>query len=487
MIDCTLAELARALADGHIRSTDITLRCLERIAQLNANLGAFLYIDHEGALIQATASDARRKAGTPLGPLDGIPIAVKDLLLTEGLPTTAGSKILASFIAPYDGTVVRHLKNAGAVLLGKLNMDEFAMGSTNENSAFMPAKNPWNTDHSPGGSSGGSAVAVASGMAFASIGTDTGGSIRQPAAWTGTVGLKPTYGRVSRYGVIAFASSLDQVGPMAKTVTDCAMMLQVIAGHDAKDATSSAEAVPDYCAQLEAGVHGMRLGVPREYLSAQAGLAPEVHAAIDAALRTYEQLGATLVDISLPHTAHGIATYYVLANAEASSNLARYDGVRYGMRQDPDHGLAAMYTATRGAGFGPEVKRRIMLGTYALSAGYYDAYYLKAQHVRTLVRDDFAKAFAHVDAIIAPTAPTTASRLGVYQHDPVAMYLADVFTVGANLAGIPGISLPCGMDSQRLPIGVQLLGPAWSEAKLLQIARAYERATSWHTERAVPS
>lgn len=479
----TIAQLQHALATQQLNSVTATQTCLDRIAQTK-NLGAYLHVDSEGAMKQARAADQRRQNKQTLGPLDGVPIALKDIFLTEGLPTTCASKILQGFVAPYDGTAVARLKQAGCVLLGKLNMDEFAMGSSNEHSAFAPARNPWDPERVPGGSSGGSATAVAAGSAFATLGTDTGGSIRQPAALTGIVGLKPTYGRISRYGVIAFASSLDQVGPMTKDVTDCALMMQAIAGHDPKDATSSQRSVPNFSETLEDGVAEIRLGIPKEYFID--GIDAEIRAAVDAAVAAYQKLGAKIVEVSLPHTSYGIAAYYLLATAEASSNLARYDGVRYGLRKGSDQGLLDMYLATRGAGFGKEVKRRIMLGTYALSAGYYDAYYLKAQKVRTLIRQDFGRAFEQVDAILTPTSPTTAFKLGENVADPIKMYLADVFTVSCNLAGLPGISLPCGFSKNKLPIGLQVLGPPFSEDRLLRIARAYEREHDWHKQRAMP-
>ncbi|HSI03531.1 MAG TPA: Asp-tRNA(Asn)/Glu-tRNA(Gln) amidotransferase subunit GatA, partial [Myxococcota bacterium] len=413
----------------------------------------------------------------------GVPIALKDIFLTEGLPTTCGSRILEGFNAPYDGTAVKKLKDAGTILIGKLNMDEFAMGSSNEHSGYLPAKNPWDPTRVPGGSSGGSAVAVAAGSAYMTLGTDTGGSIRQPAALTGIVGLKPTYGRVSRYGVIAFASSLDQVGPMTKDVTDCATMLQTIAGHDPRDSTSSVEKVPSYTQALEQGVQGLKIGVPKEYFID--GMDPEVRASVDAALESYKKLGATLVDVSLPHTDYGIAVYYLVATAEASSNLARFDGVRYGKRVDPGKGLLEMYLETRGKGFGPEVKRRIMLGTYALSAGYYDAYYVKAQKVRTLVAQDFKQAFAKCDVIVTPTSPTPAFKLGENTSDPIKMYLADVFTVAVNLAGLPGLSLPSGFSKSGLPIGMQVLGRPFDEATILRTARAFEREHDFSSRRAI--
>jgi len=445
---------------------------------------AYLHVDPKGALTAAKEADLRRAAGEPRGPLDGVPVALKDNMLVAGLPTTCASHMLEGFIAPYDATVVRKLKAAGAVLLGKLNMDEFAMGSSSEHSHFGPVQNPWDPARVPGGSSGGSAAAVAAGSAFAALGTDTGGSIRQPAAFCGVVGCKPTYSRVSRYGVVAFASSLDQVGPLSKDVTDCALMLEVIAGHDEKDSTSAAAPVPSYSAALKGGVRGLRLGLPQEYFIE--GIDPEVRAAIDAAVATWRGLGAEVVAVSLPTTDYAIACYYLLCTAEASSNLARFDGVRYGRRAAGDLGLREMYGATRAAGFGQEVKRRIMLGTYVLSAGYYDAYYKKAQAVRTLVQRDFAAAFATCDALVTPTTPTTAFALGERLADPMTMYLADVFTVGANIAGLPGLSLPCGQGSTGLPIGVQILGPHFAEATLLRIGRALELACGEDRVRRLP-
>ena len=474
LTDFSMLELARRLAAGEASSVEAVQACLQRIARLDSKVKAFLLVDAEGALAQAEASDARRRAGRPTGLLDGVPVGLKDLFCTEGLATTAGSRILEGFIPPFDATVVQLLKAAGLPILGKLNMDEFAMGSSTENSAFFPSRNPWDTTRSPGGSSGGSAAAVSARLAFGALGTDTGGSIRQPAALTGTVGLKPTYGRVSRYGVVAFASSLDQVGPLTRTVADAAALLGVLAVHDARDSTSFKEAAEDYLARLDAGVRGLRLGMPREYFEVL-GLDAEVRAAVEAAARAYEKLGATLVPISLPHTSYALATYYLLAPAEASSNLARYDGVRYGLRVE-GKGLREMYAQTRGRGFGPEVKRRIMLGTYALSAGYYDAYYLKAQKVRTLIRGDFASAWNQVDAILSPTAPTTAFKLGEKVNDPLAMYANDIFTLPCNLAGLPGLSLPCGFSRAGLPIGLQILGKPFDEATVLRVGRAFEEA-----------
>jgi len=473
LTDLTLLELAAKLASGETTSVEATRACLARIAQVDGKVKAFLRLDEHGALAAAEASDARRKSGNPLGPLDGVPVAVKDIFLTEGVETTCASRVLQGFVPPYDATPVRLLKEAGTPILGKLNQDEFAMGSSNESSAYGPCHNPWDVTRTPGGSSGGSAAALAAREVFGTLGTDTGGSIRQPAALTNTVGLKPTYGRVSRYGVIAYASSLDAPGPMARTVGDVAALLQVLARHDPRDSTSAPADVPDYLADLEHGVAGLKLGVPREYFVE--GMDPEVEASVREALKAYERLGATLVDVSLPHTKYALATYYLLAPAEASSNLARYDGVRYGLRARDAKGLKDMYGLTRDQGFGPEVKRRIMLGTYALSAGYYDAYYLKAQKVRTLIRDDFAKAFTQVDALVTPTSPVPAFKLGEKVNDPLSMYLMDVCTLPCNLAGLPGLSLPCGFTKTGLPIGLQLMGRPFDEAKLLRIARAFER------------
>ncbi len=483
LYEISIEAASKALSAGDVSSTELTQACLDRIEQ-TSELGAYLHVDKAGALKQADASDQRRAASDVYGALDGVPIALKDNFLTLDLPTTCGSRILENFIAPYDGTASQKLKAQGAVLLGKLNMDEFAMGSSNEHSAYGNAYNPWDTDCVPGGSSGGAAVAVAAGSCLAALGTDTGGSIRQPAAMTGIVGLKPTYGRVSRYGVIAFASSLDQVGPMTKDVRDSALLLQVIAGHDPLDSTSANRDVPHFGESLEKGVRGLKLGVPKEYFID--GIDAEVRGAVEDAINLYKALGAQICEVSLPHTDHGIATYYLIATAEASSNLARFDGVRYGLRiEESGDDLAKMYAKTRAGGFGPEVKRRIMLGTYALSSGYYDAYYLKAQKVRTLVREDFLTAFDKVDAILTPTSPHAAAQVGSKTSDPLAMYLSDVFTVNANLAGLPGLSLPCGFTTKGLPIGLQILGRPWDEEKVLQIARAYERENDWSLRRAV--
>jgi len=410
-----------------------------------------------------------------------VPIALKDVILTQGIRSTAGSKILEQFIPPYDATVTRLLKEAGAVILGKVNCDEFAMGSSNENSAFTPSRNPWNTDRVPGGSSGGSATAVAADQALAALGTDTGGSIRLPASFCGIVGLKPTYGRVSRFGVVAYASSLDQVGPCTKDIHDCALLLNVIAGHDARESTSVDTPTPDYTAGLDRGAGGLRIGIPQEYFVD--GMQPEVEAAVRQAITQLEAQGAQVVPVSLAHTEYAVAAYYIIATAEASSNLARYDGVRYGYRAPQVDDLKEMYHATRAHGFGSEVKRRIMLGTYVLSAGYYDAYYLKAQKVRTLIRQDFLSAFETCDLIATPVAPTTAFRLGEKTADPLTMYLTDIFTIAVNLAGLPALSVPCGFDQSGLPIGLQLIGRPFDEATLLQAGYAYEQAHDWYTRK----
>jgi len=450
---------------------------LDRIAATEPRIASFLTITADTALAQAAAADARRARGES-GPLLGVPVGIKDMILTEGIRTTAASKILGNFVAPYDATVTRKLRDAGAVCVGKLNCDEFAMGSSTENSAFQVTRNPWDTDRVPGGSSGGSAAAVAARQCLGTLGTDTGGSIRQPAACCGVVGIKPTYGRVSRYGVIAYASSLDQVGPLAQTVTGCAHLLGAIAGRDPHDSTSVNRPVPDYAAALGRGVEGLRIGIPREYFVD--GMQPEVETAVRGAVRVLEQQGARVAEVSLPHTTYAIPAYYLIATAEASSNLARYDGIKYGLRAADADGLLAMYQRTRAAGFGAEVKRRIMLGTYALSAGYYDAYYVKALQVRTLIRRDFEAVFADHDVLVTPTAPTTAFRIGEKTTDPLQMYLSDIFTISVNLAGLPALSLPCGFDAAALPIGVQIIGRPFEEDTVLAAAHAYEQATEWH-------
>ena len=477
----SVAEAAARLHQGELTAEELTLAALARIAATEPALHSFVTLTEDAALAAARAADAQLRAGTAPSPLTGIPIAVKDVIATAGIPTTAGSKILAGFVPAYDATVAARLKAAGAVIVGKANCDEFAMGSSNENSAYGPARNPWDLGRVPGGSSGGSATAVAAGQAHASLGTDTGGSIRLPAAFCGVVGMKPTYGRVSRYGVIAYASSLDQVGPLARDVTDCALLLQAIAGHDRRDSTSVDRAVPDYAAALATGARGLRVGIPREYFVE--GMQAEVEQAVRAAVETVRGLGAAVCDVTLPHTAYAVGAYYIVATAEASSNLARYDGIRYGRRVNEDGGLIDMYRRTRAAGFGAEVKRRIMLGTYTLSAGYYDAYYLKAQKVRTLIRRDFERVFAEADVIVTPVSPTTAFRLGEKTADPLEMYLSDIFTISVNLAGLPAISLPCGFDRAGMPIGLQIIGPPFGEEAVLRAARAYEEATEWHRRR----
>jgi aspartyl-tRNA(Asn)/glutamyl-tRNA(Gln) amidotransferase subunit A len=473
-------ELTEAYRRGDTTPTEVVEGYLARIERHDGDLGAYLTVMREQALAAAAAADRRWRAGTALGPLDGAPIALKDVLCTRGVRTTCGSRILETFAPPYDAAVVERLTAAGAVPLGKTNLDEFAMGSSTEHSAFRPTRNPWDPTRVPGGSSGGSAAAVAGGLAAAALGTDTGGSVRQPAAFCGLVGLKPTYGRVSRYGLIAFASSLDQVGPLTLDVRDAASLLQAIAGHDPRDATSVPEPPPDYRAVLGGGVAGFRLGVPDEYFGE--GLEPEVEHAVREAIEILRGLGATVERVSLPTTRHGLATYYVIAPAEASSNLARYDGVKYGLRAPGGKDLVEMSSRTRAVGFGAEVKRRIMLGTYALSAGYYDAYYGQAQKVRTLVRREFDAAFGRVDLLVAPTTPSVAFVHGAKQ-DPLAMYLNDVFTIPASMTGLPAVSVPCGFTAAGLPIGLQLIGRALDEARLLRAAHAYEQATSWHTRR----
>jgi len=474
----TAIGIRNAILNKETTATEACEGALARITSMDADgpaLHAFQLVLADRARARAAALD---KLATPAGPLHGVPVALKDNIVVRGTVTTAGSRILEEFVSPYDASVVEKLEAAGAVIVGKTTCDEFAMGSSTENSAFGPAKNPADLSRTPGGSSGGSAVAVAAGMAPIALGSDTGGSIRQPAALTGVVGLKPTYGRVSRYGLIAFASSLDQIGPFSTTVADAALTLEVIAGRDARDATSADRAVPSWTKSLDGSVNGVRIGVPSRLL--EDGVDPEVRSAFDAATARLASEGAGLVDIELPHSRHAIPVYYLIATAEASSNLARFDGVRYGLRV-PGQSLAAMYDATRARGFGAEVKRRIMLGTYALSAGYYDAYYLKAQQVRTLIRRDFDEAFAKVDTILMPTSPVPAFKFGERTEDPLQMYLADVFTVGANLAGIPGVSVPCGRTSSTgttpagLPVGMQFLGKPWDEATILRCADAYER------------
>jgi aspartyl-tRNA(Asn)/glutamyl-tRNA(Gln) amidotransferase subunit A len=479
----TIAGLTARLARREISARDLTQACLDQIARVDGTLHAFISCDTADALAQAEAADRDLAAGVTLEqkPLLGIPIGIKDVLAVKNQPLNCGSKILGDYRSPYDATVIQKLKAAGDVVFGRLNMDEFAMGSSTETSAFGLTRNPWDPTRIPGGSSGGSAAAVAADEAIATLGSDTGGSIRQPAALCGCVGLKPTYGRVSRYGLVAFASSLDQIGSFTKDVRDAALMLGVISGPDPLDSTSVPQPVPDYTAGLEGNIRGLKLGLPREYLIG--GLDPEVKAAVDAAVQHLASLGAEIVDISLPHTDYAVATYYIIATAEASANLARFDGIRYGRRVDGADPLQ-LYAKTRGAGFGAEVKRRIILGTYVLSSGYYDAYYLRAQKVRTLIRNDFLQAFERVDAIVTPTTPTAAFKIGEKSDDPLQMYLSDIFTLSCNLAGLSGLSLPCGFTAApKLPIGLQLLGKPFGEATLLKLACAYEQTTPWHREK----
>ncbi len=470
----TIEEASGLLKNKDISSVELTLAVLDRIDAVDGKVGAYLTVDADGAMAQAADADRRLSAGDG-DRLTGIPLGIKDLMCTRGVRTTCASKILENFIPPYDATVITRLKKAGAVLVGKLNMDEFAMGSTNEHSAFQLTRNPWNLDRIPGGSSGGSAAAVAADMCLGALGSDTGGSIRQPASHCGVVGIKPTYGRVSRFGLVAFASSLDQIGPLGKSVTDCALMLEAIAGHDPQDSTSVDEPVPVFSDIAGDDLRGVVIGIPTEYSQAK-GVDPQVDAAIQTAIRTIESLGARCIEVTLPHTKHAVSAYYVIAPSEASSNLARYDGVKYGLRDKTQTHLIEMYRSTRSQGFGPEVQRRIILGTYALSAGYYDAYYGKASQIRTLIRDDFQRAFESCDAILSPVAPTPAYPIGATVDDPLTMYLSDVFTLSANLAGIPGISVPCGFSDEGLPIGLQIMGRHFNEAMLFRIARRFEQA-----------
>jgi aspartyl-tRNA(Asn)/glutamyl-tRNA(Gln) amidotransferase subunit A len=472
----TIDRVRSAVAEGITSATALAESYFRKIEAEDPAIGAYLMLSKERALEKAAEIDSLVKNGEKLPPLAGVPLGIKDVLVTKGVRTTAGSKILGNYIPPYDCTAVARLEAAGALVLGKLNCDEFAMGSSNENSAFKPVHNPRDVTRVPGGSSGGSAAAVAADMAVATLGSDTGGSIRQPASFCGVVGLKPTYGRVSRYGLIAFASSLDNIGPFAKTAKDTALMLRTIAGRDPMDSTSAEVPVPDYVGELEKPVRGMRVGVAKEYFGE--GLEPETRAAIEAAIQKLAGLGCEIVEVSLPHTKYAIPAYYLVATAEASSNLARFDGVRYGYRANGVRSLSDMYRRSRDEGFGAEVKRRIMLGTYALSTGYYDAYYLKAQRVRTLLTRDFVEAFQQVDVIVGPTSPTPAFKLGEKVDDPLAMYLADIYTVTANLAGIPGISIPVGHSKENLPIGMQIFGKHFDEATILRAAHAYEKAQS---------
>jgi aspartyl-tRNA(Asn)/glutamyl-tRNA(Gln) amidotransferase subunit A len=478
----TISELTGKLARREVSAREATQACLEQVSKIDGQLRAFLSFDAEDALAQADRADKLREGGTERLPLLGVPIAIKDVIAVKDQPLGCASKILAKFISPYDATVIEKLKATGAVVFGRLNMDEFAMGSSTENSAFGMTRNPWDLSRVPGGSSGGSAAAVAANECIASLGSDTGGSIRQPASLCGCVGVKPTYGRVSRYGLVAFASSLDQIGPFTKTVRDAATMLGILSGHDPRDSTSVAEPVPDYAAGFDGNLKGITIGLPKEYFIG--GLDKEASIAVNNAVLQLQKLGAECVEISLPHTDYAVATYYIIATAEASANLARFDGIRYGLRVDGADPID-LYSRTRGAGFGPEVKRRIILGTYVLSSGYYDAYYLRAQKVRTLIRRDFLEAFKRVDAIVTPTTPTPAFKAGEKAADPMQMYLSDIFTISCNLAGICGISVPCGFSANpKLPLGLQILARPFDEATMLKIAHAYEQSTPWHKERA---
>jgi aspartyl-tRNA(Asn)/glutamyl-tRNA(Gln) amidotransferase subunit A len=471
----TIQEFHKKFFAGEVTSAEVTASLLERIQEVEPVVRAYLTVDEEGAMAAAGEMDRKRGSLDPAEhPLAGVPLALKDLMCTRGLETTCASRILEGYLPPYDATVVERLRQAGAVILGKTNMDEFAMGSSTENSAFGATRNPWGTGRVPGGSSGGSAVAVAAGECLGSLGSDTGGSIRQPAAFCGVVGMKPTYGRVSRYGLVAFASSLDQIGPLTRTVADTAILLNVISGHDPMDSTSAPVECPDFTSFLGRGISGMTLGLPVEYF--QGGIDPDVQTALEKSMETLTGLGASIREISLPHTDYAVATYYIVATAEASSNLARYDGVKYGHREAGAGNLMDMYRRTRREGFGGEVKRRIMLGTYALSAGYYDAYYGKAQKVRTLIKEDFEEAFEKVDLIITATAPTTAFRMGEKVDDPLQMYLSDIFTIPVNLSGLPAVSIPCGFDRKGLPVGLQLIGQPFEEGSILQAAEAFESA-----------
>ncbi len=483
LCEYTALQIKEKITSGEIRPVDLTRQFIEQIKNTDPHVQAYLRIDEEGALKKAAQIQKKIENAEKVGFLAGVPIAIKDNICTKDLTTTCASKILKNFTPPYDAFVVKRLKEEDAIILGKTNLDEFAMGSSTENSGYKITRNPWNLEYVPGGSSGGSAAAVAANLSVMALGSDTGGSVRQPAALCGVVGVKPTYGRVSRFGLIAFGSSLDQIGTFTRDVKDAAVLLQVIAGHDFHDSTSMPVPVPDYLNEIDSGARGLRIGIPKEYFAA--GLNTDVHAAVKAALGKYEQLGAKIVDISLPHTEYAVAVYYIVANAEASSNLARYDGVRYGYRTPTSNGIIDMYCRTRSEGFGNEVKRRIMLGNYALSSGYYDAYYLKASRVRNLIKGDFDVAFQKVDCIICPTSPVPGFKIGERAKNPLEMYLSDIYTIPANLAGIPGISLPCGFSKEGLPVGMQILGKHFEEKKLLQIAYAFERETDFHRKKPV--
>jgi aspartyl-tRNA(Asn)/glutamyl-tRNA(Gln) amidotransferase subunit A len=477
----TIREVSELIKRKEISPVELTRLVLNRIDEIDSRVHAYISVLRDEANYAAKESERLISSGTYIGPLHGVPVSIKDIFLMKGTRTTCGSKILENFVSPYDATVVEKLRSAGAIIIGKNNMDEFAMGSSTENSYFGPTRNPWDLQRVPGGSSGGSAASVAASLCFASIGTDTGGSIRQPAALCGIVGLKPTYGRVSRFGMIAFASSLDQAGPLTKTVEDAALMLNLIAGGDPRDSTSVHIPVPDYTRHIVDGIKGIRIGVPKEYFIK--GIDAEIEESVKTAISVIEDLGGSIEEISLPHTEYAVSVYYILAPSEASSNLARYDGVRYGFRVSGANSLRDMYMRTRAQGFGAEVKRRIMIGTYALSAGYYDAYYLKAQRVRTLIKRDFEEAFKRVDVIVTPTSPETAFKIGEKTDDPLKMYLSDIFTIPCNLVGLPGISVPCGFTSDGLPIGLQILGKPFDEGTLLRVAHSYETHTNWRDRR----
>jgi aspartyl-tRNA(Asn)/glutamyl-tRNA(Gln) amidotransferase subunit A len=485
LYELTAHELSGLIKKGEISSLEVTKSIFERIAKIEDKTNAFVTLMKEAALKEAGSIDAKRKKGEKLSPLAGVPIAIKDNMCIDGVRTTCSSKILENFKAPYDATVITKLKENDLVFIGKTNMDEFAMGSSTENSAFKITRNPWDLESIPGGSSGGSAAAVASNATVLALGSDTGGSIRQPASLCGVVGLKPTYGRVSRYGLVAFASSLDQIGPLTKDVTDSALLMNAISGYDAKDSTSCDYPVPDYTKTLRNDIKGIKIGIAREYFVK--GMDEEVEKRVKEAIKLLEQAGAKVEEVTLPHTEYAVAVYYLIATAEASSNLARYEGVKYGYRSQAQSlkskGLIEMYEETRKEGFGEEVKRRIMLGTYALSSGYYDAYYLKAQKARTLIKEDFDKAFKKCDCLITPTSPTPAFKIGEKMDDPLKMYLSDIFTISTNLAGIPGISIPCGFSRKGLPIGLQILAKPFGEETILKVAYAYEQRTDWHKQK----
>ena len=481
LCELTAHELHEKLKQGEITSVELTKSVFDRIRASEDDIKAYITLTEELAMKQAAEADELFKKGDDLPPLTGIPVAIKDLICTKGVLTTCASQILGNFVSPYDATVMQKLHSQHTVMVGKTNMDEFAMGSSTENSSYFNTKNPWNLETIPGGSSGGSAAATAADEAICALGSDTGGSIRQPAALCGVVGMKPTYGRVSRYGLVAFASSLDQIGPITKDVTDCALMMNAICGHDLMDSTSVDIPVPDFTRSLINDVTGLKLGIPKEYFIE--GMDKEVEQSIRDAISLLENLGAEIIEISLPHTEYAVATYYIIAPAEASANLARYDGVRYGFRGESASDLFDMYKKSRSQGFGSEVKRRIMLGTYALSSGYYDAYYLKAQKVRTLIKQDFDKVFESVDIVVTPTSPTPAFKMGEKVDDPLQMYLSDIFTISCNLSGLPGVSIPCGFSSDGLPIGLQIIGPPFAEEKLLQVAYTFEQNTDYHLKK----